>query len=129
MADPATLRQTLRIQDLDAAMQQTITARPLTTLSWPRAARAGYGRGLWWERALRDKLGITVAIKSGPHATLLNYPGLPRSAPIEVRTSNSSGKNVNSSARLRKDTPLDPPVPGLKPMMRCTVRMWRKRQS
>jgi hypothetical protein len=44
-------------------------------------------------------------------------------APIAVRTSNSSGKNLNSSACYRKPTPLEPPVPRLKPMMRITVRM------
>ena len=37
--------------------------------------------------------------------------------PIAVRTSNSSGKKVRSSACLRKPTPLEPPVPRLKPMM------------
>ena len=50
-------------------------------------------------------------------------------SPIVVRTSNSSGKKVSSSACLRKPTPLDPPVPFLKPMIRITVRMWRKRHS
>src|SRR5690606_22418307 len=49
--------------------------------------------------------------------------------PIELRTSNSSGKNVRSSACFRKPTPHERPVPRRKPMMRITVRMWRKRQS
>src|SRR5690606_4958208 len=43
--------------------------------------------------------------------------------PMLVRTSNSSGKNVRSSACFRKPTPLEPPVPRLKPMIRITVRM------
>ena len=46
-----------------------------------------------------------------------------------VLTSNSSGKKVSSSACFRKPTPLEPPVPRLKPMMRITVRMCRKRHS
>ena len=50
-------------------------------------------------------------------------------APIAVRTSISSGKNVWSSARLRNATPDEPPVPVLWPMIRSTVFMWRKRQS
>lgn len=44
-----------------------------------------------------------------------------------VRTSHSSGKNERSSALLRNPTPDEPPVPGLWPMMRSTVFMWRKR--
>ena len=42
--------------------------------------------------------------------------------PISVRTAYSSGKKVRSSAFCRKPTPDDPPVPVLKPMVRCTVR-------
>ncbi|MNV85181.1 hypothetical protein D3C71_1791160 [compost metagenome] len=48
---------------------------------------------------------------------------------IVVRTWNSSGKKVSSSAWRRKPTPLEPPVPRLKPITRITVRMWRKRHS
>jgi len=50
-------------------------------------------------------------------------------APIRVRTSISSGKNVCPSARLRKSTPDDPPVPVLWPIVRSTVFMCRKRHS
>ena len=49
--------------------------------------------------------------------------------PITVRTSNSSGKKVRSSARFRNPTPDEPPVPFRNPMIRITVRMWRKRHS
>jgi len=44
-----------------------------------------------------------------------------------LRNCQSSGKKVRSSAVFRNLTPLEPPVPGLKPMMRSTVFMWRKR--
>ena len=40
-----------------------------------------------------------------------------------VRTSQSSGKNVRSSALRKNPTPLDPPVPWRNPMMRLTVVM------
>lgn len=50
-------------------------------------------------------------------------------APITVRTANSSGKNVRSSARCKKPTPLDPPVPVFIPIVRVTTRRWRKRQN
>ena len=49
--------------------------------------------------------------------------------PIRVRTSNSSGKNVRSSARRRKSTPDEPPVPSLWPIVRCTTWRWRNRHS
>src|SRR4029453_884236 len=49
--------------------------------------------------------------------------------PILVRTAYSSGKNVRSRAFCRKRTPEEPPVPVLKPMVRCTVRRWRNRQN
>jgi alpha-1,2-mannosyltransferase len=49
--------------------------------------------------------------------------------PIRVRTSNSSGKNVRSSALRRKSTPEEPPVPALWPMVRWTTWRWRKRHS
>src|SRR5690606_14188189 len=48
---------------------------------------------------------------------------------IEVRICHNSGKNLSSSVFARKDTPLDPPVPRLYPMMRSTVFRWWQRQS
>ena len=59
-------------------------------------------------------------------------PASPRpdsSPPIRVRTSNSSGKNVRSSARRRKSTPVDPPVPVLWPIVRWTTWRCRNRHS
>ena len=53
-------------------------------------------------------------------------PGTRRSR-CALRT--APGRNVSSSACLRNPTPQEPPVPRLKPMMRITVRMWRKRHS
>jgi hypothetical protein len=49
--------------------------------------------------------------------------------PISVRTAYSSGKKVSSRALRRKPTPLEPPVPRLKPMVRSTVLTWRNRHS
>ena len=49
--------------------------------------------------------------------------GKPRAhLPISVRTAYSSGKKVKSNAFCKKLTPDEPPVPVLKPIVRCTVR-------
>jgi hypothetical protein len=45
----------------------------------------------------------------------------------KVRTSQSSGKNERSRAVFKYSTPEEPPVPGLLPMIRSTVFMWRNR--
>src|SRR5690606_25421619 len=53
----------------------------------------------------------------------------PAGRPISVRTLYSSGKKVRLSARCRKSTPVEPPVPFFMPIVRDTVRRWRNRQN
>src|SRR5690606_11341060 len=76
-----------------------------------------------------DAATSNAQTRGAAHNQGLAGPEYAPPGPIEVRTSNSSGKNVRSSACFRKPTPDEPPVPRRKPMMRITVRMWRKRQS
>ena len=75
----------------------------------------------------RDRPQLAVALLEDCRSESMADPEivngkLHRYLPISVRTAYSSGKNVRSSAFCKKRTPDDPPVPVLKPMVRCTVR-------
>jgi hypothetical protein len=53
------------------------------------------------------------AMPTKPESPQKRFPALPGWAHIDVRMVHNSGKNRSSSALLRYDTPLVPPVPRL----------------
>src|SRR5215211_510276 len=99
-----------------------------------RASKPRYPSLLHGALAKRDGPQFTADLLQGSRTASIADPKISNGKPhdywpISVRTAYSSGKKVKSSAFCRKRTPEDPPVPVLKPIVRCTTRRCRNRQN
>ncbi len=110
-----------------SGIDQTKVDMPVGNARHDRSGQPWHTRLLNSHPSERDRPQLAAALLEDRRSESMADPEIVNGKlhgylPISVRTAYSSGKKVRSSAFCKKPTPDDPPVPVLKPMVRCTVR-------